>query len=755
MTGETVNAAPPWVTAFFGETNGLRWSDIESGTAPDDWGPEVKGWLDILGRDEDAAALLPYMEANGTVVWYGVARSDRGARRLAEDLGGFVGASYGGFEARPYVPDAGDSPARALAEVFQAPLYRIAPAPHRMRSVRRVLAIYRVLLERRPSSGRLAARSVGALRTRFDRALLAGNEDEAARLYEEILATGRLSLENRHYLRVRLLAGLGKWTELAAEGPLLRQLADLHLPPQVRSELLDALYRTHIDPVEDPRSASAAVDEFRRKLSPYGRLFATRQDVRQPRVVKAFLMNALLRDPPQREELEALAALLPMSAEDAPFSGALRVLVEQRLPPPKLPGVDEADAAFDDMDYDLALGLYAAISPTRKSVARMLQCANTIKTTAAAITALAALARVPDTEAALPQSLRTIVTELRALPGTAEASTAPADGTIMESTTFEPDDWYDWAKWLGAGASSKQALEILEQRCGNWSIESHLQRHAAEELAQQIGNAALADGETVQKAFPHLFRAFVGETEEPRPTLAPVYAALLTALVLAPSRTGDDLELARTLASLLLETGLSDTDYKNLIRDLTDLFRQDASVSTLDWALDLAELVATCRSASPSDQLNLVVAVLEFARGRIHRLTGRQIEIVRALCADIGIAPDPYLVGAPSEDPDAGVLAQLADRSIAIYTLAETAGQRALQILAKLVPGIDVALNSDKVCTDRLAALARNSELFVFAWRSSKHAAYYCIKDHRPKEMGILMPQGKGTASIVRALLEA
>jgi hypothetical protein len=162
--------------------------------------------------------------------------------------------------------------------------------------------------------------------------LLAGNEAEAERLYEEILATGRLSLENRHYLRVRLLTGLGKWTAIAAEAQLLRQLSDLHLPPQVRGELLDALYRTHIDPVEDPRNATASLAEFRQKMAPYGRLFATRQGLQQPRVVKAFLMNALLREQPQWEELEALVELLPTDPEDAAFSVALRELVELRRP---------------------------------------------------------------------------------------------------------------------------------------------------------------------------------------------------------------------------------------------------------------------------------------------------------------------------------------------------------------------------------------------------------------------------------------
>ena len=205
----------------------------------------------------------------------------------------------------------------------------------------------------------------------------------------------------------------------------------------------------------------------------------------------------------------------------------------------------------------------------------------------------------------------------------------------------------------------------------------------------------------------------------------------------------------------MLEAGLSEADYRNLTRELTELVRQDASVTTLDWALDLAEVIATGRSASPPDQMNLVLAVLEFARSRVHRLSKRQIEVVRALCADMDVAPDQYVSGAPDADPDEQSIAALAARSIAIYTLAETAGTRALQILTKLAPSINVALNSDKVCTDRLAALARSAELFVFAWRSSKHAAYYCIKDHRPKDMRILMPHGKGTASIVRAILEA
>ncbi|WLB09484.1 protein DpdD [Bradyrhizobium elkanii] len=751
MTGAIANTVPAWVAAFFGGSNGLTWSDIQGGLAPDGWGPEVLSWLEILERDEDGVALLPFLDVSGSVVWFGVACSERAGRRLGEDITGFIGATYGGFDGRPYMPDASDAPGTILSAALPSPMYRIAPGARGRFAVRRAIGIYRSLLERRPTARRLSARSVGAFRTRFDRALLAENEEEASRLYDEILATGRLSLENRHYLRVRLLAGLGRWTELAAEARLLRALADLTLPPQVRAELLDALYRTHIDPVEDPKDAGAALEEFRLKIAPFGRLFTMRQGLRQPRVVKAFLMNALLRAQPKRDELDELLALLPESPIEAGFSTALRDLVNARVPAQAHASASAADSAFDDLEFDHALRLYATIAPSRKSIARMIQCAHTIGTADAAHIALGALAASPDIEVTLPQPVRSIVEALRNQIAAISVAAEPASDA---ASAMQPGNWLDWTTWVAAGAQADEATRLVEQQSCNWEVETYLQYDAASALAHALEDAALTSPEIIQGAFPNLYQAFVGETEEAQAPLTPIYRALLSAVVLAPGRSGDDLELARTLAALVLETGLSEADYRNVTRELTELVRQDASVTTLDWALDLAEVIATSRSASPSDQMNLVLAVLEFARSRVHRLSKRQIEVVRALCADMDVAPDQYISGASDADPDEQSITALAARSIAIYTLAETAGTRALQILTKLVPGIDVALNSDKVCTDRLAALARNAELFVFAWRSSKHAAYYCIKDHRPKDMRILMPHGKGTASIVRAILE-
>jgi hypothetical protein len=75
-------------------------------------------------------------------------------------------------------------------------------------------------------------------------------------------------------------------------------------------------------------------------------------------------------------------------------------------------------------------------------------------------------------------------------------------------------------------------------------------------------------------------------------------------------------------------------------------------------------------------------------------------------------------------------------------------------MLRQTCPGLEVDINSDDVCTDRLAALAKNSDVFIFAWRSSKHQAYYCIKNNRTATLPLLQPLGKGSASILRAALE-
>jgi hypothetical protein len=69
--------------------------------------------------------------------------------------------------------------------------------------------------------------------------------------------------------------------------------------------------------------------------------------------------------------------------------------------------------------------------------------------------------------------------------------------------------------------------------------------------------------------------------------------------------------------------------------------------------------------------------------------------------------------------------------------------------------GLDVRVNSDEVCTSALKNLAYRADIFVFAWKTSKHAAFFCIKNSSRPGQVLVMAQGAGTSSIVDAAVRS
>lgn len=138
-----------------------------------------------------------------------------------------------------------------------------------------------------------------------------------------------------------------------------------------------------------------------------------------------------------------------------------------------------------------------------------------------------------------------------------------------------------------------------------------------------------------------------------------------------------------------------------------------------------------------------------------HRLAPHDLVPIETLAKDYGVDPeavDALKHGNETEEQSA-TLPSLDGKTIGIYTLAEAAGGRAKAALEKLFPGCKVVVNSDLVCTPQLTSLAKAADMFVFAWKSSSHQAFYCVKHALAKGEPIWAP-GKGTASILRAVLD-
>ena len=93
-------------------------------------------------------------------------------------------------------------------------------------------------------------------------------------------------------------------------------------------------------------------------------------------------------------------------------------------------------------------------------------------------------------------------------------------------------------------------------------------------------------------------------------------------------------------------------------------------------------------------------------------------------------------------------------KTLAIYSLTESASKNASEIIKEMIPGIKITINKDKVVSSSLKSLSKNSDIFVIATSSAKHAATTFIQMNRPKDKITLFASGRGTSSILRVIEE-
>ena len=168
--------------------------------------------------------------------------------------------------------------------------------------------------------------------------------------------------------------------------------------------------------------------------------------------------------------------------------------------------------------------------------------------------------------------------------------------------------------------------------------------------------------------------------------------------------------------------------------------------------VDISELLANEVCKDDNARLSFFIKLLNKLKGFSHldqRLSKSQYILFNYLSDDYKQnLPNSFQVF--KDNIDFSIIEdENLDRKIGIYTLQEKAGIRAKEIINQVYPNLKITINSDKNCTDRLKSLSKNSEILVFAWKSSKHQAFYCIKENRNDNLKLLQPLGKGSASIV------
>ena len=744
-------AESKWLSDFYSEPQGLKWKTLTSDNASEDvLARKVLPWLHKLEEyEDDFFTVIPSFGINGSINWYGVATTTQLFSEMSDDLKSFIGETYCTFENIDEITI--NTHEQILKNRFGNNVVRFTPfGTSQQEQVETLLDAYLSLINRRPANAKRTIRPFGKIRNDFDLALLAKNEDHARQLINELSLTGRLDSSQKKCLEIRLLAGLGYTDLIARDQALITSVIDLSLPHQIITDITTALYETYIRPYEN-ESEEVVMHNFNQNIyKPYGgALFKTRKSIRDPIVLRSFLLAHLAHNETDQSKIDGIVSAYSENAE-----GRNLILKWKEWLKPTLKGnptstqvclpVALVNDAIIDEDYLSAAEICLENLGEDWVFTPLLRCAENINSKDLSQKVVAHIASLKD----LSKLNQRDTQRLEKLKKSLESE-----------TSFEiPNSMYEWITGVKNNSIGKDPVGILKESIHKWCVDDLLTNsRQCNEIADSIVNADKSQEEIYKAAFITLVDFFVDNQKVSQRNFSPIYASLIKVLAWRGALTPDELEIAATLTNALLSSAPNREVYLDLLSDIGDVLEKNKSSLNTDWMLNIAELFVLYPNQGDGDlRLSLFVSIITYFLSIAHRLSGPQKDILKILAQDFN-CPD-LLSSFPTEkddddDNDGEVLRQDYSGYIGIYTLTDGASQRASSVLKKYYPQARIEINNDHEATDRLQSLSKNSDIFVFAWKSSKHQAYFCVKDARVSRE-ILMAPGKGSASIIKIVMD-
>jgi hypothetical protein len=662
----------------------------------------------LRDRDFPGALLAWSRPAGQPPVFYAAAQTQAQWRRLRPLLLAFAGPTLTDFAGVPSRLDRSLAHERLLADAGLAVVARLVPTMHTADSTIRALRRLVTMVARTPPEVEPPPESTGRVLARIRDHLNALAIADARRLLEECRREHRLDALNLKFLEIEILTAARDWrgiVGLSGFDDLLRT----RRPPAVTAALLEALYWSAFE--ERPPDPAGYTVELRGRARGLLRLPAPPS--LQNGGWRLYALEAMTAQPQNRAFADAALA------SGADLGGLAEVLEGLYAPSPRPnPGeVSAAEAAAGAVIAADMTGTLLAVEQARALLAR-----------------LSAAERAEVLQAEQPRR--------------AVAALDQDFGSAPPPTT--------WAAWLAAIKESgfTMAVAIAKQGAQEW--ESGLGDPA--EIAQLAECLISASDEPptsdrLVEGLPHFVTWLQRDPDFPRPAGYAVYEAALDRLLLSGRAAAPMLDSAGALARAMLAIGPSSAAYRRLLADLLEFSGQGAGLRTAYWLIELLEDTVTAPAPDQAARETFWQEVLARLTPIAPQLTHLQRRSLAQLGATLGWGDTlPGGLAAETVTPeDANLAARLAGKLIAVYTLTESAGAQAGDILKALAPDVDVRINSDQGGTRPLRALAENADLFVVVAASATHAATDFIRMRRG-ERPLVYAAGRGAVSILRAV---
>jgi len=726
---------------FYSADQLWTWEIIKEGNGA---AGKVLGWLENCPSPRRHPLVLPICRKDDKIPgWICIAFSEMQCEELREHLNAFVGSAGCDFEGlRSTLPpsDKIASIAREWAGGNRIFDFKFLSVPHRdglRERLERMLRLWTL----RPETDAGSLRTTEAMLREFEIALVNGDEPSAISWWEELRSGGRLNAENLLFLKMQIPAAFGRWNDIDLD-PNMALLAAAQRPRRTTAILIESMWHTALKRKVEEGDVDGALAVMRERIQgPLRGLFRSPAGISRPALLLTFLIAAAADAPPRHAVIKALMEHLPEGSTEREFAGKIAAAINP-APIPTLP-VDALTQAREARDRDDFLGAWLLLKGLSNSVARcrlLLECAAEHwddDTVAVINAAMAALTEVERAEV-LTTKLR-LQTWEKISPPAAQSSPAPVD-------------WESWLHEVERNPAWEQAVSFARDASAVWPAGIYLSSPSKISTIAGLltqGREAKA-AEVVRLSLPHIAGYFLANG--PQTAFRVIYLDLLLLLALDERFGGEDWGLAETLASAIIDTGPSRADYEHLLASLTTIWEERGDPRRFDWALDLLDLLI----ASPVPDLGSREVFFEAVSSSINkharRLQPAQISLFKLLCSDLGRGI-PSFLHEEEETTTAPASEILAGKMVAIYTLDESSGKRARDLISLIYQGVDVRLSHDHGGTDQLKNLARSADYFLMVTRSAKHAATNFIKEERPEDKRpVDYPTGKGSSSIITTL---
>jgi hypothetical protein len=679
---------------------------------------------------EDRPVLLPFREEGAEkIIWFACASEGVMARAMDTELQGFLGPSFAHFAPSDRTPDAAD---RHLAPILHdAGWFAIRFEAIAVSGDTRILkqwALYSQLLSRRPRPPVYVPQTFEQLRAAFDRTLLARNEQSARTVLGAMHERFGLSAENRLFLEIRLAAAFERWEDIARH-PLLSTLVHLALPRETYGDVMEALYRVDVQPAESAGELEELLEALRVSVvASAAHLFRSRGTSMRVAVQKSFLLHELIQAKPDGQFAGHLLAKLTEGAFGR-LDVAVRARVAGLVP---FDSYKEAQQAIKEEKFDRAYELFWPLEDDFDVLAALVLCAREAEDPIKAGTVLGRVAAASPAfrskiHAEMPRRMERLEELARQLlPAIMRWSDQ------LRQMQGETDENYV-ERWREFARSSDPAVIMREADIGQTA-------------AQYLLNQAVVEPHLYEQLYPLWHELFV-DCCPPDRRLVPVYAGLVETLRLRDVFAAPELELLHQTLSALLNAGVPAKTYAKIVDEVGAVFAQLRSPQVLTWALSVCDTLALSPIGDAAARLRLLTAVVQAGTDYGSRLNPMQRALLQLLADEAGLDRPvfPVIVSTADEGGDP----EKHEGLVAFYSLDEAASRRASGLLTSLYPGVRVECSSELVCTPRLRKLAQSADVFVFAWKSSKHAAYDCVKAALPDKDAMVMAPGGGATSLL------